>query len=258
MDIQVINSIVTDIKKKTKKCVTNYYLNLKDNTLEIGYYCHKENGIVFTVLECDKERGYFFGEKGVVLELLKQMPTNTIMDCITKDEEEYQWILDANWKHHMTLERYVNTDLIATVNSNEKTDSLVQEKILFAEISNSEELLCTLHENFEVVSAHFLSKEELEEAIRDKSVWYCKEESKIVSLVVCTYEGKKILFNYLYNHSVDVRGRELVLNFMKYAIERGVNYSYLWVDKSYKKAIQLHRSMNFHADGLKNVIYVKK
>ena len=40
-------------------------------------------------------------------------------------------------------------------------------------------------------------------------------------------------------------------------VQKGINYSYLWVDKYYEKAVSLYHLAGFKSDGVRNEIYVK-
>lgn len=251
MNILEIKRKIAQIQGKgISNIVTNFYAS-NSNTALVQEYAEAEHSIVFTILDRNITRVYFWGLKNEIIQLLQKMPDGGVIDYISR-EDRYNWLEMADYEKHTIMERYINTDM------REIERSEIREEVVLSLTEDIDDILRLLYKSFEPLSSHLISRKELEMAQKQNLVWIVKENCKVTSFAICKLEGKKFYLNYLYNSSCKIRGQDLLRQVISEVVRRGYTYGYLWVDSKNDSAIKLYRKLLYTPDGTKDYIYVKR
>lgn len=246
-------------RKRISETVSNYYRNIPKNT-ELACFFRDKNAVSFGIRESGFLRVYFMGVKEAVSDLLCEFPKGSVMDCVSREHVDYEWLRKSGFARKEELLRYTNTDMtIVFMEEQMLRREVVSEELYYlASSEDLEKILKLIYRHFDVVSSHYPSSADVMRLIEQGLVWIVKEKGKITSLALCALEGKKFYLNYLLNLSEKVRGRNLLARAMCEVIDRGCKYGYMWVSKDNTRAIHVYESLLYNPDGVKNTIFVKK
>lgn len=259
MDVSTIWSYISEIKKKkAPDMITNYYGSIYDN-FEIEYFLHSDNSIVFGFPNNSLIRVFFYGVREEVACLLKKMPKESVVECISQKQENYDWLQECGYELKEEQLRFINTNMVKIFEiENNLRESVISPTIITASIEDVDGISKLIYKNFNKYSFHYISPEEITSLIEDRLIWVVKENGDIISMALCKFEGRKFYLNYLFNHSDRIKGREVFARAMCEAVDRGYSYGYMWVSKENTRAIHLYQSLLYDSDGTVNSIFVKK
>lgn len=262
MKIREILSIISGIKQQNKSVVTNYYYSYNTSDCEFDVWQEK-GAIVFCIRENDVYRAFFYtNDKNTLIELLKKLPKDTVIDYLSKDEEDQaEWMNEAGFDLYNVLSRMSNGDLKTVPKAQTKREKILEELYdpsfgEFATLDDCDEILSLLYEVFDYRVSRLPSKEELQEMILKNWVLLYRLDNKIISFLIYKIEGKKYYGYQIYNEGTADITYNLERRALQYAIENyGVTSSYAWVEIRNKGA---NKRVGATADGLLDYIYVKQ
>ena len=264
MKIQDIMHYITYLRKNKKHLFTNYFLTYQDSDMDFPIWKGKET-IIFLVCEEKIQRCFFAStDEDELCALLKHMPTETVMDYITKEKrKEFCW-LDTGFVLYRTLIRYTNLHLTDDPQTHKKSkrelflEQFYDETIGgFATINDAEELYKLLYSVFDFRVSRLPSMKELIKMIEKKWVLLYREQQEITAFLMYKIEGKKYYGYQIYNEGTADITYNLEQKAISYAkANYQVKSSYAWVETNNLGANERCEGSNF--DGTYDYIFVKK
>lgn len=265
-----INQQIQRIKKYAKQgLVSNYYNLLPERGEQICYYAWTSYAAVFVLNRNDGHYGYFFGsDLNEISSLLEQVPEQTMVEYISKNEDHYHAFLSsAGLKKKAVFKRlvYPNLQEIFDGSKNQYGDLLqrfsrqyeFQDRII-AEKEEADSIIQIFSKVFDQYTSHTPSKQELLALIEKKQVLIYKENERIRALHIYKLEGKKYYSYVSYNDGPFFMMYSLLARALKDAIKAGAVYGYCWVEERNQKSLRYCASKGFYPDGIKNMVYRKE
>lgn len=258
MKIQEIVKEISSMRKTKKKLLSNYYKNYQGSDVEFDVWKGLET-IVFCVQEEKVYRCFFATTDVVELNgLLSELPSQTIIDYVTKEETNtFPW-KESGFEHFTTLVRCTNADL------SKERPKTKRERFLeqfyddscgeFATKDDLNDIYELLYRVFDYRVSRLPSKNELAEMIEKNWVLLYREET-IIAFLIYQIEGKKYYGYQIYNEGTADITYNLERKAMKYAQQQyGVKSSYAWVEVD-NVAANMRVGADF--DGTFDYIFIK-
>lgn len=262
MKIQEIMQFISSLRKSKKKLLTNYFLTYQNSEQDFPTWQGKET-IVFSVQEEKLQRCFFASTDEKELNfLLKELPSGTVMDYITKEKmEEFCWT-EAGFGLYRTLIRYTNPSWENESQPKSKRALFLEQFYdenmgQFADVEDAEEIYELLYKIFDVRVSRLPSMQQLIQMIKKNWVLLYREQERIVAFLIYQIEGRKYYGYQIYNEGT----ADITYNLERKAIQYAaatykIKNSYGWVEIDNLGANARCEVSNF--DGTYDYIFVKE
>ena len=260
VNLRSLKESMAEIKKQNKPIFTNYYLNTPDDIeYDAVYY---PNVLAFSYLDNGINRVFIYGnDVNAFQEALSNFKTNSVMDCLSKNDVPYECALsNSGYKRYALMQRMVNADLRATFNKNLSQyiiEFLTDNSGVSATIEDADIILGLLNEHLDKYTGHFCSKDLLIDLICNGYVICCKKDGEITSFFIYKIEGQKLYGYQMYSKTPDESVHGIYYTAINSQISKGINYAYNWVNVLNKRVIKFHKWYGFDMSPLKDYIYLK-
>lgn len=267
---------MTEIRRNARsrdgKIYHNYYNNCDKD--EEFFAIYGENTIVLWDEDDGVVRGYFYSsDKVELIELLKRLPDECVVDIITRSEDEYKDIMGAaGIAFHREMHRFVCDTSEETKRRIRERESLMaeaykMENVRSATADDLELVYSKLHEVFDAAESHLPNRGALLELIEKRWVSLYFEDGELKALHIFKIEAAGRNYGYQTWNGTGVEGYYSVLHYStKVYLEclkvlgldkDKVPPGYAWADISNKKALRGVKFGFAKFDGLIDFVYKK-
>lgn len=267
---------MTEIRRNARgrgrKIYHNYYNNCDKD--EEFFSIHGENTIVLWDDDDGVVRGYFYSsDKAELIEMLKCLPDECVVDIITRSGDEYRDIMsDAGISFHREMHRFVCDTSEETKRRIRERERLMVEvykpdNVRSATADDLDLVYSKLHEVFDAAESHLPSRRELLELIEKKWVSIYFEDGELKALHIFKIEAAGRNYGYQTWNDTGVEGYYSVLYYstkvyLECLKEMGIDKDkvppgYAWADIANKKAIRGIKYGFAKFDGLIDFVYKK-
>lgn len=283
-NIVKIKGKMTEIRRAAKadgkgRIYHNYYNNCdKDNEI---FAVYGKNTVVLWDDDDSTIRGYFYSsDEEELVALLEALPKGCVVDIITRNKDEYGYIMEkAGLVRHREMHRFVFDLSEEEKKTARDREALLADTAYFPENVRSataddlELVYDKLHEVFDAGVSHLPSRSELLDLIEKKWVCLYFEKQQLKALHIFKIEKSGRNYGYQTWNGTGVEGYYTVLKYsyeevyLKYLRDHGIDNnginkkknspSYAWADIADKKAIRGIKYNFGKFDGLIDFVYKK-
>ena len=248
---------VKDIAERIKKvdCVqihdftTNFYGKREENE-DVIYFKHKDTTYIFSIINDDVEKVFFWGSRVIIDEILSTYNSNHVVECVTRNINEFEWFLGLHYFRFMTLQRCYVTKL-------KNCENWLLSSISEALKSDAYVLIRLIRTHFDSVTSRYISQDEIEELIEQKLVWKWEKNKEIAAFLIAKREGKKLCIEFLYNGAHDFKASYLIQKAKNYAYQNQLVCVYAWKDVNNMISQKMYDNNEFVWEQIYKVIYMK-
>jgi len=230
------------------------YSNYFKQSFDAGdFYLESEHTFILV-----KPDGNFFrlflssNDREDAVVLLKSMDGINVINLPSKKEisEWQQFMADAGYENIAIYERYFYTDFWPGGTLNQ---------ISFAKPAQTEEIYNLLYgyEGFSSYTDYLPSKDELNQLIKDRFVIVNELSGHLTGALLYNIEGKKgYLRAWIDKNPKD--GSKLLFDIHTIMRDKGITYTYFWVNSENKRVKSIHQFLGAKPDGLKDYTFIKR
>ncbi len=249
---------VKDIVEKIKKIdhtqiadfATNFYGRREENE-DVVYFEHIGKTYIFSVMNDDVEKVFFWGSRLIISEILNAYNSSHVVECIARDVNEFEWFSELHYLRFMTLQRCHVSKMDNCV---ERMDCSISNALQ----SEASVLMQLIYDHFDSVTSRYMMQNELEDLIKQRTVWKWEENKKIAAFLIAKTEGKKLCIEYLYNGSCNFKASYLIQKIKNYAREHQLICVYAWKDLNNIISRKMYNNNGFVEEKMYKVIYIKE
>lgn len=250
-------SILKAFKKKNRKIISNFLMFPEELETLVRekkvFYMEGEAGISLFV-EYETHFSFYFFYIGLDVPIeVRRLEKPVVCEIFTKNQLEEgidERFIKENFRQIGVYKRYtLKSENIHDV----KSGSSVRKKA-----GAIHEVWDGIKENFNVLTDHLVSQDEMEEKYADKQFFYYNQANIIEGALIHETKNKKSVLEYIFVYPEFRKkgvARELLETWLVTYFS-AINKFELWVSTENKKAIELYKRYGFQEDGLIKYVYL--
>lgn len=249
-------TILQEFKKNNRKITSNFYVSPEEFeklVKEKNVFCIEEEGGISLLVEYETHVFFYFFYVGAKVSIpLDEMEKPIICEIFTKNQPEKgidEVFIKERFRQIGIYQRYVlKSENIQEVKSG---NSVIRKSGAVNEVWDG------IKENFNVLTDHLISQEEMEEKYVGDQFYYCNEESVIEGALIHVTRNNKSVLEYIFVYPKYRRkgvAEELLETWLA-TYYQSVNKFELWVNLDNKGAIELYKRYGFKEDRFTKYVY---
>ena len=269
MKIREIKEKIRLLKINFKKIVTNFYPGILNDEQDTEFY-KNEKALVFVVQEANRKRAFFaFAEKDALSELLLQIPAETVIEFIYKQEQNPLKMVfeNGNMRKYATYMRKTicysdNPFSIPETGRRKLLEQMYDPDCgVYAKEEDAVDLYELTRATFDILCDDVFTLDQWRKIIEKKECLLYREDGEIIAFYVYRLEGKKLYSNLSVNKGSANYLYNLERRVFEEMWERGIRIYYGWFNTKNNKAL-MRKNENKHKavkseEIIFNDIYIK-
>lgn len=248
------------LRKNKVFFLSNIYQVIEENILEMQ---ETETTIAFLVQDRDVKRGYFATNKVEELpELIRKWPTGTGIDFLSnkKDSNLAHNLNEAGFEPYAVYLKAENAHIgetLGKMDQNKYDFSACEEFLSPVDTGDVEEILHFLYENFNPLTSHIETQEEMCNRIKRGDLVVHKEQNRIVTVLTFDPKPKKLYMEHMLNRGESIFMHMLYYYILQREVKKGVISVDTWIREDNLRALNFVKRYGLEPGRLKNFVYKK-